>query len=212
MTLFAAALAAAVITSGRPCAAAEQPEPEKLSSPAAATLKNLQESYNRETNAREKYEAYARKADEEGYQKVAQLFRAAARSEQAHSELVAKGISGQGSKPARSTKAPSVKTTKENLEDAIADEKYDSEVSYPQFLEQANTDKVKDAQVAFGSALKVEKGHLALFKEAYGNLDAWKKASAGFYVCTVCGNLVEKLNFAVCPVCKSPLSKFELVK
>jgi len=45
-----------------------------------STLDNLQTAYNGESNAEARYEAFAAKADEEGYKSVAALFRAAAKS------------------------------------------------------------------------------------------------------------------------------------
>lgn len=48
------------------------------------TLENLLTAYNGESNANAKYLAYAEKADEEGYAKVASLFRAAASAEKIH--------------------------------------------------------------------------------------------------------------------------------
>ena len=56
-------------------------------SPAPAheqTLKNLLAAFNGESNASARYAAFAVKADEEGYLKVASLFRAASRAEQIH--------------------------------------------------------------------------------------------------------------------------------
>ena len=47
----------------------------------AGTLDNLQAAFNGESNAHAKYLAYSKKAEEEGYLKVAALFRAAAHAE-----------------------------------------------------------------------------------------------------------------------------------
>ena len=48
------------------------------------TLENLMEAYGGERNAAHRYLKFAKKADEEGYGKVASLFRAAAKAEQIH--------------------------------------------------------------------------------------------------------------------------------
>ena len=67
---------------GQPAAGTDQtgayasPAPEN-----GKTLANLMEAYNGESNANAKYLEYAKKADAEGYGKVASLFRAAATAE-----------------------------------------------------------------------------------------------------------------------------------
>jgi rubrerythrin len=177
------------------------------------TIANLEAAYSGESTAKEKYLAYAVQAEKEGYAKVAQLFRGSARSEEIHAAVYAKALSGLGTAPKAVIGKFNVKSTKENLEDAISGEKYESESMYPKFLEQAKTDNVKLAMIGFGSAMKVEVNHLALFNSALKDLQAWKQADKnGFYVCNICGNLVPKLDFAACAVCGAPQSKFPQVK
>jgi rubrerythrin len=48
------------------------------------TEKNLKEAFAGESQANQKYLAFAKKADEEGYSSVAKLFRAAAAAESIH--------------------------------------------------------------------------------------------------------------------------------
>jgi len=173
------------------------------------TLANLMTAYNAEMNAKEKYSAYALKADNEGYKKAAQLFRAAARSEEIHSVIELKSIILLGGAPAVDIKPAAVKTTKENLAEAIESETALVEATYPKYLEQASADNVRLASIAFGNAKPVEMNRKMLFMNALNDLEGWKKASkTGFYVCKICGNLVEALNFAACPICKAPISEF----
>src|SRR5690348_12838623 len=65
----------------------------------AKTLENLQAAYDGESNANAKYLAFAKRADEEGYTKVASLFRAAARAEAIHINNHAKVIKQLGATP-----------------------------------------------------------------------------------------------------------------
>ena len=51
---------------------------------SSRTLENLQAAFDGESNARNKYLAFAKKAGEEGYGEVASLFRAAAKAEEIH--------------------------------------------------------------------------------------------------------------------------------
>jgi rubrerythrin len=124
--------------------------PETLSaSIEKTTLDNLQAAFNGETNANTRYLAFAQKADEEGYGKVASLFRATARAEQVHFERQAKLIKELGAVPAASVETPVVKSTPENLEIAMKGEIYESTVMYPEFLAKAEKDHNKGAVDVF---------------------------------------------------------------
>src|SRR5512137_2342735 len=79
------------------------------------TLDNLQAAYNGESNAKARYEAFAAKADEEGYKSVASAFRAAARSEELHAQKHAKQIEKLGGKPTATIEKAEVGTTAQNL-------------------------------------------------------------------------------------------------
>jgi rubrerythrin len=198
----AGALLCACAAFARPAAAAVQNSP---------TLEHLMAAYNGESNANAKYLAYAQKADQEGYARVAQLFRAAADSERVHAAMHAKVITELGGTPAADVKQPDVKSTKENLEDAITGEGYETDTMYPQFLKQAEAEKIKDAAVAFERAGEVEGNHRKMYRQALGDLAAWKQAAPGFLVCQVCGNLVAKIDFARCPVCTYPASEYRRI-
>jgi rubrerythrin len=176
------------------------------------TLDNLQDAYNGESNAHARYLAFAMKADTEGYGKAASLFRAAARAEQVHFERHAKVIKKLGGVPTAKMEAPDVRSTKENLEAAMKGEIYESTVMYPEFLAKAEKDKNKVAVDAFEDAGKAEAVHASLYKEALGNLAAWKGKGEDFYVCPFCGNVVGKTNFKVCPICGETKLKFIAVK
>ncbi len=166
-----------------------------------ATLDNLQAAFNGETNAHARYLAFAKKADEEKYGKAATLFRAAARAEQVHFERHAKVIKELGATPAAKIETPVVKSTAENLKAAMDGEIYESTVMYPEFLAKAEKDKIQGAIDAFEDAGKAEAVHAGLYKRALTNLPEWKSKGEKFYVCTFCGNVVEKLNFKECPLC-----------
>ena len=103
----------------------------------AQTLENLQTAFNGESNANAKYIAFAKKADAEGYTKVASLFRAAARSEEIHKTNHAAVIKAMGGNPAADIKPADVKTTAENLKSAVEGETYERDTMYPGFVAEA---------------------------------------------------------------------------
>ncbi|MCE5229315.1 rubrerythrin family protein [bacterium] len=179
------------------------------------TLQNLQAAFMGESSASARYAAYAKKADEEGYKQVANMFRAAARSETIHAANHAAVIKKLGGEPGVingkhwELKAPEVKSTRENLEAAIKGEKYESTSMYPAFIKKARADKNAAAVRSFNYANQVEKNHAKLYRTALDNLDAWKDAGQKFWVCQVCGNIVEKVDFKYCPVCNEPRKEYK---
>jgi rubrerythrin len=177
--------------------------------PAASTLDNLQAAYNGESNASAKYAAFAKKADEEGYGQVASLFRAASRAEQIHAATHAGVIKKLGGVPKADVKAPEVKTTKENLQAAIAGESYERDTMYPEFLAKAKKDANRDAIETFNFAKAAEAEHAKMYSESLAKLDSLKGSKAvTYYVCTVCGFTTAKLDFQKCSVCFNSKDKY----
>lgn len=171
------------------------------------TLENLQAAFNGESNANARYLAFAQKAEEEGYGKVASLFRAAARAEQVHFERHALVIKELGGEAKATIETPVVKSTKENLESAIAGEAYEATEMYPAFLAKAKSDKAIDAVYAFGVAQKAEAVHENLYKQALADIDNWK-VKQEFKVCPKCGNVVDVIPGSSCPICAENTKKY----
>ena len=181
------------------------------SKPAATTLDNLQAAFNGESNAHERYVAFAKKADEEGFGQVGSLFRAAARAEEIHANAHAEVIKTLGAKPKADIQKPEVKSTKENLEAALKGETYERDTMYPDFLKIAKAEKNLDAVKTFNYALAAEGEHAKLYKQALDSLDQWKAGKKDFFVCAVCGYTVVKVDFEKCPSCFSPKEKYEKI-
>jgi rubrerythrin len=196
--------AIACVCMGLSCMAAEA---------GKTTLDNLQAAFNGESNAKAKYEAFAAKADEEGYKSVAALFRAASASETIHARKHAAAIKKLGAEPKMEAAKPEVKSTKENLEAALAGESYEKDTMYPAFIKQAQADKNKGALMSFKGAMAAEAEHAKLYKQALAELDAWKPAGKAFMVCQVCGyTLLSDPALLKCPVCSAPKEKFTVIQ
>ncbi|MFH1821863.1 MAG: rubrerythrin family protein [Methanobacteriota archaeon] len=160
------------------------------------TEQNLAEAFSGESQANRKYLAFAKKADQEGHAQVARLFRAAAAAEtvHAHAHLAVSG---------------GVKSTAENLRDAVSGESYEFVKMYPEFIEQAKAEENKMAVRSFSNAMKVEGIHHGLYEKALKELEAGAKPEMKvYYVCQVCGNTVENEAPDVCPICGAPKEKF----
>lgn len=175
------------------------------------TLANLQEAYNGETNANAKYLEYAKKADVEGYGKVASLFRAAAFAEGVHMKNHAEVIKKMGGTPKAEIKLPEIKSTEENLKAAVEGETYERDTMYVDFMLEARRTGNKDALRTFNFAKTAEAEHAKLYKDALANLDKWKGDKTTFYVCQTCGYTTTDVNLQKCPVDFTPKEKFEVI-
>lgn len=180
-------------------------------SAATSTLDNLMTAFNGETNANAKYLAFAKKADAEGYGQAASLFRAAARAEQVHFERHAVLIKEMGGTPKATMEKLVVKSTRKNLEAALAGETYESTKMYPEFLAQAELEKNKKVIDDFEDTTKAEADHARLYKSALDDLASWKGPAKDFFVCPLCGNVLEK-QAGKCPICMTDSKKFIAVK
>lgn len=160
------------------------------------TEKHLMDAFAGESQANRKYLAFAAQADKEGYKQVAKLFRAAADAETVHalSHLAAAG---------------KVRTTKENLETAIAGETYEFEEMYPPMIQSADVEGNKRGRRSLDYANQVEKVHAALYKKALESLG--KNQEVEYYVCQVCGHTVEGEPPDKCPVCQAIKKAFKKI-
>ncbi|NTU43414.1 MAG: rubrerythrin family protein [Nitrospirales bacterium] len=160
------------------------------------TLQDLMDAFAGESQANRKYLAFAKKAEEEGLHQVARLFRAAAEAETIHAHNHLREMGG-------------VKTTKENIEAAIAGESHEFTNMYPQMIEDAKAEGNRGAERSFTIANEVEKIHADLYKKALENLG--NNTETEYYVCQVCGNTVENEAPDVCPVCGAKKQAFRKI-
>lgn len=175
------------------------------------TIKNLQTAYNGESNAAAKYTAFAAKADQEGYGRVASLFRAAARAEEIHAANHAAVLQKLGVKPVLKFDSPVVHSTAENLKKAIEGEEYERDVMYPEFIAEAESQKNTAAVRTFRWAREAEAEHAKLYRFALENLPQ-QRTQTVFYVCSFCGYTTDDADLMRCIVCNTPRERFEQVE
>ncbi|MEG6549808.1 rubrerythrin family protein [Desulfocurvibacter africanus] len=157
------------------------------------TEENLMEAFAGESQANRKYLAYAKQADKEGHPQVAKLFRAAAEAETVHAHAHLRVLGA-------------VKTTAENLKDAVAGETHEFKSMYPGMIETAKAEGNKAALRSFEFANTVEKTHADLYQKALENLGSNKETD--YWVCSVCGHTVEDEAPEKCPVCQAAKKAF----
>lgn len=156
----------------------------------------LKEAFAGESQANRKYLAFAQAADKEGYPQAAKLFRAAAEAETVHAHNHLRALKG-------------IKSTKENLQEAISGETHEFQNMYPEMIKAADAEGNTEAKRTFTYANEVEKIHAALYQEVMKNLES--KETYSYYVCPVCGYTSEKEAPDTCPVCGTKGKAFKKV-
>jgi rubrerythrin len=162
------------------------------------TLENLKQAFAGESQANQKYRAFAKKADQDGYPNIARLFRTAAEAERIHAEGHLKALE-------------EICATVENLQAAVGGETYEFTSMYPPMLAQAEADGHK-AKRMFRYALEAEEVHAKLYTLA---LEAAKQGKdlteTEFYLCPVCGRIEIGKPTEPCPTCGTKPDKFVLI-
>lgn len=158
----------------------------------------LKEAFAGESQANRKYLAFAAKADQEGYPQVARLFRAAAEAETIHAHNHLRALNG-------------IRSTSENLQEAIAGETHEFKKMYPEMIEAAKAEGQKTGERTFTFANEVEKIHAQLYQRLLDSLGSSQEKYA-YYVCPVCGYTAEKEPPKTCPVCGAKGEVFKKVE
>ncbi len=154
------------------------------------TIENMRAAYKGEKTATAKYEAFSKKAEEEGFHNISLLYNAVSAAENIHASNHKVVIEDAGSTVPVIIPAFTVKTTKENLSDDINGEAYEANTMYPDFLKTA---ELADNQIAFLSltyAMKTELKHKHFFEQALGDINSntINSLPSTYSVCPDCGN------------------------
>ena len=175
--------------SGHPNGATVNIENKELD-PNGKAAKDLQDAYKGERTAIAKYQAYSKKAEEEGYHDIALLFKAVSMAETVHAGNHQTIMEMEGVKVPEVKPEYPLKNTEENLKNAIGGESYEAKSMYPTFIKDANAAGNYMAQMSFTYAYNVEKKHRDYYKAALADLatDHLNSLAKVYYVCPVCGN------------------------
>ncbi len=118
----------------------------------STTSENMKDAFAGESQANQKYRAFAKRAEKDGFPNIARLFRTTAEAERIHAEGHLGAMEG-------------IKSTAENLQAAIDGETYEYKEMYPPMVERAKADD-HTAQKMFGYALDAEAVHAELYAMA----------------------------------------------
>ncbi len=166
------------------------------------TFKIIMEAFSWESQARNKYDFYAKVARKWWHPKLADFFEETAKNEMQHAKLLYKLLSW-------------IWNTKENLKDCIDWENYEHISMYPWFEKIAKEEWFEDAAKLFWQLAKIEKTHEERFKRLLNELDnntlysskTWEPIA---WICQVCWNIEYWTNPPdICPVCSHSKGHFE---
>lgn len=152
------------------------------------TQHDLKEAFGGESQANQKYRAFAKQAEKDGFPNVARLFRTTAEAERIHAEGHLGALGGIGA-------------TAANLQAAIEGETFEFTEMYPPMLERAQAAGHKAARM-FKYAVAAEAVHARLYQAA---LEAVRQGrdleTTDFFLCPVCGHIEFGKPEVDCPIC-----------
>ena len=166
------------------------------------TEENLKTAFAGESQARNKYDYFAKVARKEGYLYIAKIFEETALNEMQHAKDEFKLLKG-------------ISNTKENLKEAIDGENYENQDMYPQFMREAEEEGNEEAAKLFRQIAKVEKEHEERYKRLLAMVEAgnvYKRETEVSWKCAKCGYIHKGTEPPEkCPSCKHPREYYEPV-
>lgn len=178
------------------------------------TEQNLLKAFAGESQARMRYDYFAKQAKKEGLEQIAAIFDETAMNEKEHAKRFFKFLEGGAVEITATYPAGKIGTTAENLKASAEGENEEWTELYPEFAEIAAAEGFKDIAIAFKMIAKVEKAHEDRFTTLYNNLEEGKVFERdGKYIwkCRNCGYIHEGTKAPkTCPACLHPQSYFEI--
>ena len=132
-----------------------------MSLATSKTLQNLKDAFAGESQANRRYLYFAQKADIEGYNDVAAVFRSTAEGETGH----AFGHFDHMAEIGDPATGEPVGSTELNLKSAVAGETYEYTEMYPGMAKDARSEGFADIAEWFETLAKAEKSHAGRFQK-----------------------------------------------
>lgn len=184
-------------------------------------IENLKEAINGESNAKRKYELFAKKANEENLPEIAHLFEAISNAEAIHVKNHVRALQVITDSDINiddfvdvndDDLGNNVKDTISNLIDAINGETYETKQMYKNFVKNSKKEGNEVAELSFTLARKAENVHAKLFSRYLKRLKKNDIINARkIYVCQICGNIEFDIPPAICKLCDHTQNFFKEV-
>ncbi len=165
------------------------------------TEKNLRAAFAGESQARNKYDYFAKQAKKEGYVQISNIFARTAMDESQHAKQWFKALEGIG-------------TTEENLVAAAEGENYEWTIMYKEFAKTAREEGFEELAAQFEAVARVEAEHEARYIQLKQNIEdgiVFEREEEVVWECQNCGyKHTGKEAPHNCPACDHPQAHFML--
>lgn len=159
----------------------------------STTEENLKAAFAGESQARNKYDYFAKVARKEGYHYIAKIFEETAINEMQHAKDELKLLKG-------------ISSTADNLKEAVSGEHHETISMYPEFAKKAEEEGNFEAANLFRAIARVEAEHEARYKKLLEMVEkgtVFKREKPIKWKCSKCGYVWEgKEPPEKCPSCK----------
>jgi len=185
------------------------------------TINNLSQAFCGESQARNRYNMYAKIAKKEGLEQISEIFEKTADNEREHAKWLMRMIndlkkSDENYNPIKiDAEVPNtLGNTKENIKAAIAGENHEHTSMYPEFAETAKEEGFPEIATRLIAIAKGEEHHEQRYQRLLNDLEnkeVFEKKESVTWVCRKCGYTHEgKKAVEKCPSCGHPQAYFEL--
>ena len=178
------------------------------------TEQNLLKSFAGESQARMRYDYFAKQAKKEGYEQISAIFAETALNEKEHAKRFFKFLEGRPVEITAIYPAGKIGTTSENLKASAMGENEEWTELYPEFARIADEEGFDEIATTYRMIAKVEKAHEERYSKLLTNLEEGKvfeRNSKVIWKCRNCGYLHEGTKAPeTCPACLHPQAYFEL--
>jgi len=172
------------------------------------TEKNLLKAFAGESQARNRYEFFAKVAKKEGYEQIAAIFLETAAQEKEHAKRFFSFLEGGMVEVTASFPAGKVGTTQENLKAAAEGENEEWTDMYPAFAETARAEGFNEIAGVFKLIARVEAEHERRYLKLLQNISedqVFMKDGKVWWKCLNCGYVYESEKaLEKCPACLHP--------
>lgn len=178
------------------------------------TEQNLINSFAGESQARNRYTFFAKKAKKEGYEQISQIFLDTAENEKEHAKLFYEYL-GNIKGHVEADYPFELGTTEENLKSGVEGEFEEYDVLYKKGEEDAKAEGFDKIAETYARIREVEKHHSQRYAELLKQLKdntLFAKSEPVKWVCRKCGYIMECREAPQkCPLCEHPQGYFEIL-
>jgi rubrerythrin len=177
------------------------------------TERNLMLAFAGESQARNRYDFYAKQAEKEGLVRIARALAETAEQERSHAKQFYRALAGGAVEITASFPADPVGPTADNLAAAAAGEQHEHSTLYPGFARIAEEEGFGDIAALFRAVAVAERLHERRFRALLERVlkgETHRRPGRTTWVCEKCGYTFEGTEPPPkCPACGHPCGHFE---